>query len=148
MIYRSRGAVRVESIIKPKHPQGRGWTRLATPAAFDNGGYPAACWRHESGIIGISAVEVSGDQGEASGPVYHLSISAPGPSRARRQEANWTLRQFGLDGAEEDNHVPGGVVRNFWRPVAENRIGMECPCKAAEPVMREDKGDFEWRGVS
>lgn len=135
-----------ESIIKPKRPNGAGWTQFPPPPRWYNHGYPAELWRHESGIACVSAVEVTYDQGQSDGPHYHLSMSRPG--RVPRQEALWVLRQFALEGAEEDNHVPGGFVRNFWRPVAENRIGLECSCKADEPVIREDKGDFEWRGIT
>lgn len=56
------------------------------------------------------------------------------------------IRQFDMLGSEEDNHVPSGFVRNFFNPVAEHLIGIECPCKATEPTMVEDKGEFVWRG--
>jgi len=55
------------------------------------------------------------------------------------------IRQFDAEGAEEDNHVPYGFVRNFWLPVNQSLIGFECPCKATEPVMKENKGDYIWR---
>ena len=55
---------------------------------------------------------------------------------------------FGMTDAEEDNHVPGGFVRNYWLSVAENLIGHECQCKTTEPAIKEDKGDFVWRGVN
>ena len=48
----------------------------------------------------------------------------------------------------EDNHVPGGFVRNFWRPVADRFSGYECACVATEPAIVEDKGDFVWRGIT
>jgi hypothetical protein len=46
------------------------------------------------------------------------------------------------------NHVPSGRVRNFWRPVADHLSGYECPCVADEPAIREDKGDYVWRGIT
>lgn len=53
---------------------------------------------------------------------------------------------FQLDnGWEEDNHVPYGIARNFWRPLAENLVGIECKCKEEEPAIVEDKGDYVWR---
>ena len=82
------------------------------------------------------------------GPEYHLSISRQtpaGPRRCTSEMARIVLRQFGLEGAEEDNHVPNGVVRNFWRPVADPLVGLECECKDEEPAIVEDKGDFVWR---
>jgi hypothetical protein len=94
---------------------------------------------------------VASDGKVDKGPEYHVSISKQlfaGPTRCTSDEARWVLEQFGLDGAEEDNHVPGGVVRNFWRPVATGLIGLECECKAEEPAIREDKGDFVWRPVT
>lgn len=69
-------------------------------------------------------------------------------NRERKKFEAWMRKYWGgigLEGAEEDNHVPHGKVRNFWRPVAELLVGKECECKAEEPVIREDKGDFIWR---
>lgn len=68
--------------------------------------------------------------------------------RCTSAEASFVLHHFGLEDAREDNHVPSGMVRNFWRPVNDNLSGYECPCVDEEPAMREDKGDFIWRGVS
>lgn len=101
----------------------------------------------------LSAVEVARDaDGIDRGPEYHVSISSvdfaaanPKPKRCQYLDAVWVLKQFKLESAEEDNHVPGGVVRNFWRTVAEPLIGLECACKADEPAIREDKGDYVWR---
>jgi hypothetical protein len=53
-----------------------------------------------------------------------------------------------MQDSDEDNHVPGGFVRNFWKPVAEKLIGHVCPCKDNEPEMAENKGDFVWRGIT
>jgi hypothetical protein len=79
----------------------------------------------------------------------HISISKQLPNgtggRCDSNEAKCVLVQFGLDGAEEDNHVPHGIVRNFWRPLADRLVGLECPCKENEPEIREDKGDIVWR---
>jgi hypothetical protein len=115
-------------------------------------GYPVERWLHYATDIHVlSAVEVAADKdGSSNGPEYHLSASRMlyNPFRATRIDTNaakWVLAEFGLDGAEEDNHVPNGVVRNFWRPVASGLIGKECRCKAEEVVIRENKGDFIWR---
>ena len=94
----------------------------------------------------FSAVEVAKDADNIDrGPEYHISISKDGRRRCTRSEAIQVLKQFNLDGAEEDNHVPYGIVRNFWRPVAENLVGLECACKKDEPAIVEDKGDYVWR---
>ncbi|WP_367154692.1 hypothetical protein [Methylomonas sp. HYX-M1] len=138
-----------QSIIQPKKPSGNGWSPAQLPSQFDNLGYPAALFIHpETGLTVISAVEVPATEpgAEPLGPEYHISISKYG-QRCTSQEAKWVLRQFKLEDAEEDNHVPSGKVRNFWRPVADRLSGYQCPCKASEPAMVEDKGDFVWRGV-
>lgn len=102
-------------------------------------------WRHPTGLFAISAVEVAVDKdGIDRGPEYHISISKNG-ARCSSFEAKWVLSAFGLNGAEEDNHVPHGIARNFWRPVAERLIGLECACKKEEIAVREDKGDYVWR---
>lgn len=148
-----------ESIIKPKRPTGPGWIRETGPeieaimraAAM---GFACEAWVHpETGIGTFSAVEVAApENGVELGPEYHLSISKNsgrgGTRRATSAEALWCLGQFDLIDAREDNHVPHGLVRNFWRPVADKLSGYECPCVDDEPAMREDKGDYIWRGVT
>jgi hypothetical protein len=141
------------SIVQTLRPRFAGWFEMPVPAAITQMGGVARLWLHdERRLAVISAVEVAVDgDGKDRGPEYHLSISRQtpsGPTRCSSDAARWVLRQFGLDGAEEDNHVPYGVVRNFWRPVAEPLIGMECECKAEEPAIVEDKGDFVWRPAS
>lgn len=138
----------IPSIISPKQPIVIGWQQLSSPPSWVSLGYPAKMYLHPAtGLCVISAVEVAADQdGIDRGPEYHLSITKNG-SRCTQQEALEVLRQFGLDGSEQDNHVPSGIARHFWQPVAESLIGMDCACKDSEPVIREDKGDYEWRGV-
>jgi hypothetical protein len=140
----------IESVIKPLFPVGDGWEYWEQVTIEP--GYPCHRWCHgKSHLQVLSAVEVVRDKdGIDRGPEYHLSISKIDwsrgqPKRCTSAEAQWVLAQFKLEGAEEDNHVPGGVVRNFWRTVAEPLIGLECACKADEPAMVEDKGDFVWR---
>lgn len=135
----------LDSIIKPKAPNGSGWRFLCSGFLY---GYENKKWIHDdSGICVISAVEVANDANDIDrGPEYHISISKRG-GRCTSQEAKWVIKQFDAEGAEEDNHVPHGVVRNFWLPVAQNLIGVECPCKATEPAIAEDNGDYIWRPV-
>ena len=136
-------------VIPPKAPAAAaGWIELPRPPAWVSLGFDARMYAHPGrGLKVISAVEVASDPGDIDkGPEYHISISRNG-GRCSSSDARQVLGDFGLDGAEEDNHVPGGFVRNFWLPVAEHLIGIECPCKASEPVMVEDKGDYVWRGV-
>lgn len=142
------------SAIQPKAPTpSTGWTRadhiLAMAHELDAMGYPWQAWAHQAnGLLVISAVEKpEPEPGEFdAGPEYHLSISAMG-SRCSSADAMWALGQFDLADAKEDNHVPSGRVRNFWRPVADRLSGFECPCQDSEPAMREEKGDFIWRGA-
>jgi hypothetical protein len=142
----------IESVIKPLRPKGEHWMRWPTPQNLRRAGYPCEVWFNGVRALQVfSAVEVAVDRdGSSNGPEYHLSMSRralglDGPQRCTSGEAKWVLREFGLEGAEEDNHVPNGKVRNFWRPVAEGLVGKECECKTEEPVIREDKGDFVWR---
>lgn len=137
-----------ESVIKPLRPSGAPWVRMQD-IPESSLGYESQTWMNTAlGLYVISAVEVAQDKdGIDRGPEYHISISKAGKrlSRCTSDEARYVLRAFGLDGAEEDNHVPNGIVRNFWRAVAEPLIGLECACKAEEPAIVEDKGDFVWR---
>lgn len=140
-----------DSVIKPKRPSGPGWRRSARwscPPQLAELGYPVEPWEHTSGLFALSAVEVANEPGKpALGPEYHLSISMNG-QRCTSADAAWVLAQFDLSDAKEDNHVPSGRVRNFWRPVADNLSGYECHCVDDEPALIEDKGDFVWRGVT
>lgn len=134
-----------ESIIKPKRPPVDSAWRPAGLAMHT--GYAAEAWLHtDEWIYVISAVEVAKDaDGIERGPEYHISMSQ-NCGRISSEGAKEVLRQFDLADAEEDNHVPGGFVRNFWRPVADKFVGLECACKETEPAIIEDKGDFVWRG--
>lgn len=136
------------SILQPKRPTHRfGWRLVAKQPLAS--GYPNEAWVHDANSISvITAVEVARDPGQPDvGPEYHISISACG-ERCSATDALWALAQFDLSDAKEDNHVPGGKVRNYWRAVADNLGGSECKCIDDEPAIREDKGDYVWRGVS
>lgn len=146
------------SVIQPLRPRKQSRTTWFRDAAIHpallRAGYPIERWQHYAqDLCVLSAVEVAVDRdGNSNGPEYHLSVSQATypngrytPSRVDTNLAKWVLAEFGLDGGEEDNHVPHGVVRNFWRPVGEPLVGKECRCKAEEVVIREMKGDFVWR---
>lgn len=142
----------INSIIKPKRPSSGGWEldrNWTPPAQLAAMGYPVQAWWHEAyGLFVLSAVEVATEPGKVDlGPEYHISISKDG-LRCSSADALWVLAQFDLLDALEDNHVPNGRVRNFWRPVADHLSGYECSCVAVEPAMVEDKGDFVWRGIT
>lgn len=137
------------SLTSTLRPRFSGWEEVETnPRMLALGGVARTYVHYERRVSVISAVEVADDGKISKGPEYHLSIARQtpaGPKRCTSDTARWVLRQFGLEGAEEDNHVPNGVVRNYWRSVATNLIGLECECKAEEPAIVEDKGDFVWR---
>lgn len=139
-------------IIKPKRPSHGLWLRLPDPPEWVSMGYVAEAWFHPAERIQvISAVEVAhDDDGIDKGPEYHISISRQtgnGVKRISSMDAKQVVRMFDMEGAEEDNHVVRGVVRNFWKPVNESLVGLECSCKARESAIVEDKGDFVWRGT-
>lgn len=143
----------IESIVKPKRPSGEGWVQEKGPESFLTLGFPIEAWWHAANRLQVfSAVEVVTEPGKVFlGPEYHLSMcsdNGAGRVRCSTADALWVLGQFDLVDAKEDNHVPSGIVRNFWRPVADHLSGYECPCTDYEPAMREDKGDFVWRGVT
>ena len=132
----------MQSVIRPKRTTRSGWECISRANTAITLGYAGFVWVFkERNLMVISALEVIEDE-----PVYHMSISRNG-KRCSRQEAKFVLRCFGMSDAEEDNHVPGGFVRNFFLPVNEKQIGRECPCKAEETAIIEDKGEFVWRGI-
>lgn len=143
----------VKSIVRPLAPTGSGWVGGRDISTLIGSVYETIAWTHaESNMRVLSAVEVATEPGIEKGPEYHISISKELRSgevgRCTSQEAQWVLAQFGCEGAEEDNHINCGSVRNFWRPVAENLVGIECKCKDDEPVIKEGKGDFIYRPPS
>jgi hypothetical protein len=147
-----------ESIITPLRPDSAKWYGPIDMTA-GNLGFECYAWQYRGrdenfGLQVMSGVEVAHDPGQIDkGPEYHISISfRPGGGKVRRastEQTKFVLYEFGaLDGWDEDNHVPYGHVRNFWRPVAESLIGLECACKDEEPVVVEDKGEYIWRGIT
>ena len=142
----------VINVISPKKPKGKNWLDCGDINPNFNMGYGGRVWRlrGECPIYVISSVEVTNDPDDISerrGAYYHISISKVGGTRCSSNYAKVVCRAFDMRDSEEDNHVPGGFVRNFWLPVNENMIGSVCPCKETEPAIKEDKGDFVWRGL-
>ncbi len=141
-------------IIKPKRPCGPGWVQLPPLAEWALHGLTREAWIHrENRFSVLTAVEVAeAGRDQVMVPHWHISISTwNGAHETRRCDSSgalWVLSEFGMLDGEEDNHVPGGQVRNFWRPVADNLVGIDCACKADEPAVVEDRGDYVWRGVT
>ena len=117
----------IEWIIKPKRPSGPGWRQIkGVPLPIDKEGYPYEVWAHDANRLSvISAVEAAAEAPGVAplGPVYHVSVSMFG-QRCSSADATWVLGQFDLTDAKEDNHVPNGRVRNFWRYVADGLSGI------------------------
>lgn len=139
----------VVSIAQVKRPRFPTWREIPVVGPIATSPYPKRAFFHDQSSLSVfSAVEFI-DDGKVDGPEYHLSIAKQhrtrGTTRCTGNEARWVLKQFDLEGAIEDNHVPGGMVRNFWRPVAEPMVGRPCPCIEAENAIAEDKGDYIWR---
>lgn len=135
-----------QSIIQPKTPKGAGWVE---GPETNNMGTPAKYWFYPSESFSVmSAVESleNNVDGELS-PHYHVSISK-NRGRCTRNESKFIMKAFDMRDSLEDNHVPNGFVRNFFLPVAEKYIGVECPCIEEETEVRENKGDFIWRGIN
>lgn len=139
----------IRSLIAVPRPRLAGWRE--TP--FDGAGFtaPTRAFFHDASSLAVIAAVEFIDDGKVDGPEYHLSISRQhrtlGTRRCSSTEARWVLIQFGLDGALEDNHVPHGLVRNFWRPVADPMVGRDCRCVESENAIVEDKGDYVWRAA-
>lgn len=132
-----------------------GWVRWIIPPGNDLKHVAGVeLWFNESHMVLVaSAVESIAGESMQARPEYHLSVSRRVRNRQEAYRCNadtarWAIRQFGFDGAEEDNHVPHGKVRNFFRPIAWNAVGQACICKATEPKIAEDKGDYVWRDAS
>jgi len=140
------------SIVGCLRPKASGWQemRIDPSNPILSSGRPARLYIHpRSRIQVISSVERISDA-LCDGPEYHLSISRntpAGPARVDSNDARWVIDCFKFDGAREDNHVPNGRVRNFWRPVAGDWVGQRCRCEDEEAAIVEDRGDYVWRGV-
>lgn len=142
----------MESLIKPLKPKGEHWRYIGPVAPQFTLGYEGHYWFFPPmRLFVISAVEVVEPEQVDLGPEYHVSISKrdekDNVQRCTRHEADFVVQAFGLENADEDNHVPGGHVRNFWLPVAEPMRGYVCPCKDTEPAIKDKLNDYTWRGA-
>lgn len=122
-----------------KRPRGR-WSQERPPEALRAMDVVAMSAWSFAGIMVVSVLENAElPDGTGVGPQWHVSVSARGgrPSRAELRRA---LADFGMSGAEEDNHHPG-IARHFWRPVdAVHRVA--CQCKTTETTVVD--GAFRW----
>lgn len=129
----------------PKRPKAGAWIRTGThmisdPAMPAMGS--AEVYDHPSGMRVLSSVDHVWIDAERHQLEYHVSISCAG-RRATRAQVDQALRDFGMRKGFEDNHVPGGIARNFWLPVnPADPTG--CHCELDEKPHDEGEG-YVWR---
>ena len=111
---------------------GPGWTCL---------GYLSAArgtrWQCGTVLVISSIIDAELPDGSGVGLQWHVSISSMG-KRPKQHQVAKALRDFGLVGAEEDNHHPGNA-RHFWRPV-DPAHRVDCECKTTETLVKERDG--------
>lgn len=147
-------------ILKPFRPVQPGWARVPVAWQQPPGGPRFAPYAIEKyynrgqELQVITAIEVVLPDSEIvleGRPEYHVSVSglkwmADRIYRVSDSRARWAMKQFGYADFTEDNHVPDGLVRNFWRPIDQRYVGEICKCVEREPAIRTMKGDYVWRG--
>lgn len=126
-------------VMQPLRPRkGSHWLlawRRRLELAFAEQLPEAEMWTR-SGVRVLSNIELAQlPDGAGVGPQWHVSISRY-PNRADKRDVERALRDFGMVGAEEDNHEPG-TARHFWLPVdAEHRMfGKRCPLHGEQVAL-------------
>lgn len=141
-------------IVHPFRPLSeRGWEEWQVVTShWEKQPYAIARWYNRANEVSvISSIEmVEESYGKPPRPEYHISVSGLAYVgveiyRCSEQRAQWVLKKFGAENFTQDNHVPNGKVRNYWRPVADPLAGQSCPCIEVEPAVKEMKGDYIWR---
>lgn len=154
----TRDTLGLPAILKPFRPITGGWVEWqANWRSWGPDGavpYVIERWYNRGQELQVLSSIESVDPEDGSGRrlEYHVSVSglkygADRPYRVSDSRARFALKAFGFDGYTEDNHVPHGIVRNYWRPIEDRLQGIECPCVDEEPAFREMQGDFTWRGT-
>lgn len=140
----------LQPILLPKRPVRAGWAQWPVASAeLERRAYVIERWYNRAHEVQVlSSIEVVSGEGPDR-PEYHVSISglrwqSDRIHRCSESLARWVLQQFDFTDYAQDNHVPNGLVRNYWRPVAENKSPI-CHCTESEPKIVEDKGDYVWR---
>lgn len=93
-------------------------------------------WENCFGVRAISSISLVYGK-----PQYHVSFSDNG-KRIGITFMEAVLKQWRITDFEEDNHVPNGKVRNYWKPFDPE--AKECRCKETEPP-HEETGGYVWR---
>lgn len=132
----------------PKRPPRYRWDQVGTGnaprmmairAKLGQGGDHVAIFKRGRMVV-VSTLDVAQlPDGSGVGLQWHVSASfGDGKRRLTDAEVAHVLRDFGMEGAEEDNHEPGRA-RHFWLPVdPEHRV--DCECKTTEEVHVEADG--------
>lgn len=125
-----------------RRPRG-GWTALPVQSAFtrDSQFTQTSRWQKGSIVVlsSLEHAELPGSGGLA-GPTWHISVSRYG-KRPTPKDVGRALRDFGMVGADEDNHHPG-VARHYFMPI-DPAYRSACECKTTEDVIVEKDG-FAW----
>lgn len=122
------------SLGEPAPPGGRRRPRGAPPRHHRRG--------RTGGGGDTRGADASAHQRRArpGGPQWHISITLKG-KRPKPNHVRAVLRDFGMVGAEEDNHHPGNA-RHFWIPCDPTRR-VDCECKATEVIVVDPDG-YTW----
>lgn len=129
-----------ESLALARRPTSGTWQRhpdlrLQPPSGV------VLVFSHRSGARVLSAVELVLAEDGTTTREWHVSVSFNG-GIADNLVTAMVLRDFGMDGAFEDNHQPG-VVRNFWLAVDPADRKPQCSCVGNE--AEHEQGCRVWR---
>lgn len=125
------------NVIEPKRPRHNSWKHIDTIQSIDGGDIER--WAHTSGLLVLTSVEAPEPH---IGAEYHISVTNRG-QRCTSNQAKFALKAFGMEHSDEDNHTL--IARNYWQPVVDSKAEYVCPCKAKEPAIKLNKGDFIYR---
>lgn len=97
----------------------------------------------------LSSVDWVGETEGGNGWEYHVSVSRRTKTFRQRVASDdvvkMALEAFGMTEAREDNHVPNGVVRNFWLPVDGRPPHCDCETTEAPHPMGDGTTSAVWR---
>lgn len=127
---------------KERRPKRGRWERLPTPTALELPNHLSnSAWMH--GLVRVCSslivAELPGRAGEA-GLQWLISVSRAG-KRPKPADVERALRDFGMVGAEQDNHHPGNA-RHFFL-VCDPALRVPCDCKTDEQTI-VDRDGYAW----
>lgn len=137
-------------ILQPIRPTKGVWIQWEVSGALEQQCYAVERYYNQAlEVQVITAIEALEQPDRSTRFEYHISVTGCRAQthrvyRCSDQTAKCALEMFGFTNYAEDNHVPGGLARNYWRPVVETQ-DPGCECFDTEPKIIEDKGDYIWR---